>query len=552
MVKRILRLITTEIRGLHEAAYLLAVFALLSQVLALVRDKLLAFNFGAGHTVDLYYSAFRIPDFVFVTVGTLVSASVLVPFLIDHMKQGEKELHKFVREIGTVFGILLIVIGVIVYFLMPKLIMYAFPGFIGESYEFLVQGSRIMLLSPVLLGLSNILGSIAQAYNRFAIFALSPVFYNVGIIFGIVILYPTYGYYGLVWGVIVGAMLHMLIQVPFVVSEKLFPLPTYIRNLKSVLKVFSLSIPRTIAISANQFMLLVLTSFATLIGKGSVAILSFAWNLQSVPLTIIGVSYASAAFPTLSRLYTEGDTQAFSKQLVISARHIVFWSITVAFLFIVLRAQIVRVVLGAGNFDWSDTRLTAAMLALFIISTTAQGLILLFTRAFYALGQTVKPLLINVGGACTILVFAYVFTKLYYACTTCSFFINSLMKVQGLVGTAVLPLALAYSCGTVLTMIALWLSLRKEVPSFTRAIIRTIYEVGSAGIIMGYVTYMALRPLSYIFPLTTVPNVFMQGLIAGFIGLCAGVLVLIALKNLEIAEIWKALHARIWKAKVVV
>ena len=129
MVKRILTFITTEIRGLHEAAYLLAIFAFLSQVLALVRDKLLAFNFGAGEVVDMYYAAFRIPDFVFVTVATLVSASVIVPFLVEKIERGHTELHAFIREITTLFGVLMIVVGGIAWFAMPYLVDIALPGF---------------------------------------------------------------------------------------------------------------------------------------------------------------------------------------------------------------------------------------------------------------------------------------------------------------------------------------------------------------------------------------------------------------------------------------
>ncbi len=551
MVKRILTFITTEIRGLHEAAYLLAIFAFLSQVLALVRDKLLAFNFGAGEVVDMYYAAFRIPDFVFVTVATLVSASVIVPFLVEKIENGHTELHAFIREITTLFGALMIVVGGIAWFAMPYLVDIALPGFTDDSFKLVVQASRIMLLSPILLGISNILGSIAQAHHRFALFALSPIFYNVGIIFGIIILYPRLGYTGLIWGVVVGAFLHMAIQLPFVFSQKLIPFPVWPVSIKNVSRVLMLSVPRTIAISANQFMLLTLTAGASLVGKGAVAALSFAWNLQAVPLTIIGVSYSSAAFPTLARLYTAGDTNAFVKQLVTSARHIIFWSLVISVLFIVLRAQIVRVVLGSGQFDWSDTRITAAMLALFAVSAVAQSLILLFTRAFYAIGQTIKPLIINVGGAALIFILSAFALRTYTSCETCSSVINELMKVQGIAGTGILSLAIAYSIGTILTMIVLWLTLERQVTAFTQPLLRTLFDVSSASIIMGYVTYIMLRPLSEVFPLTTVTNVFFQGFFAGCTGIVVGIGVLLALKNMEIAEIWKAFHAKIWKAQIV-
>src|SRR3972149_427019 len=110
--------------------------------------------------------------------------------------------------------------------------------------------------------------------------------------------------------------------------------------------------------------------------------------MQSVPLAIVGVSYSTALFPTISRLFSEGNRQKFVSEMIIAARHIVFWSIPITVLFIILRAQIVRTILGAGEFSWSNTRLAAAALAIFSISVLAQSLSLLFVRAYYASGRT--------------------------------------------------------------------------------------------------------------------------------------------------------------------
>ena len=132
--------------------------------------------------------------------------------------------------------------------------------------------------------------------------------------------------------------------------------------------------------------------------------------MQSVPLAIVGASYSLAAFPTLAGLWTKGDTRTFVSTLSTAMRHIFFWSVPALVLFVVLRAQIVRTVLGSGAFDWSDTRLTAASLALFAVSVVAQSAILLLTRAYYAAGKTRAPLFIAFGGALITVCSAFLFS----------------------------------------------------------------------------------------------------------------------------------------------
>ncbi|MDO8430472.1 MAG: lipid II flippase MurJ, partial [Candidatus Taylorbacteria bacterium] len=397
MVKKFFSMMNMEIGGLHEAAYLLAFFAFLSQILALVRDKLLAYNFGAGHTLDIYYGAFRIPDLVFVSIASIVSASVLVPFFIDRFNNDADRGKKFIDSIFSAFFLAIVVISITVYFLMPYLIRFLLPGFAhDESLKELIFASRVLLLSPIFLGLSNFLSSITQMHRRFLVYAASPILYNIGIILGIIFLHPIFGFYGLVYGVIIGASMHMAIQIPFIIQKGTFPNLIFDISWREIKKVIFVSLPRTLTLSSNQLASFFLISLASLMTGGSISVFTLAFNLQSVPLSIIGVSYSSAVFPTLSRFFVENNRGQFLHQMIDSARHIVFWSIPITILFIVLRAQIVRTIYGAGQFDWADTRLTAAVLAIFIVSVIGQSLILLFVRAYYAEGKTRKPLIINI------------------------------------------------------------------------------------------------------------------------------------------------------------
>lgn len=542
-----------EIRGLHEAAYLLAFFALSSQVLGLVRDKLLAYHFGAGGVLDIYYAAFRIPDLIFVSIASIVSASVLVPFFIDRLKNDEDKGKKFIDNIFSAFFIIIIIISVITFIITPWLVKTLLPGFAKSSnLEELVLATRILLLSPIFLGISNFLSSITQMNKRFLVYAISPILYNVGIIIGILFFYPAMGIYGLVTGVILGSFLHMAIQIPFIIRGRIYPKFIFNIDLKNIYKVIGVSLPRTLTLSSNQLASFFLISLASYMKAGSISVFNLALNLQSVPLSIIGVSYSSAIFPTLSKFFVEKNKKEFLGHMIDSARHIIFWSIPITVLFIVLRAQIVRTIYGAGNFDWADTRLTAAVLAIFVVSVVGQSLILLFVRAYYAEGRTSKPLIINVLSGLIIVAAGYLLTKAFFAYPIFAYFLQDLFKVSGQLGTSVLVLPLAYSLGVIINTCLHWHMFNRDYPGFSRPVIATLFQSFSASVIMGYIAFLGLRFFNNFFPLTKAINVFLQGFLAGIVGIIVGILVLILLKNKEIVEVWNTLHHKFWKSNVVV
>lgn len=551
MVKRWFSFIGQEIRGLHEAAYLLAIFAFLSLILALVRDKLLAFSFGAGHLLDIYYASFRIPDLIFATVGSLVSASIILPFFIDKFESSKEKGKVFFDSIFTVFFILIILVSAIIFAIAPWLIPKVIPGFANDSnLSDLILSMRIMLLSPILLGLSNLFSSLTQMRYRFLVYAVSPVVYNAGIIVGVLFIYPVMGISGLAVGVAIGAFLHVAIQIPFIIHEDLFPSFRFSINWIEIRKIFATSLPRTITLSANQIASFVLISIASLMSPGSISVYNFAFNLQSVPLTLIGASYSSAVFPTLSKLIFKGNIAEFKSKMITSAQHIIFWSVPIAILFVVLRAQIVRTVLGSGKFDWADTRLTAAMLAIFAVSTIGQSLIVLFVKAFYAEGKTAKPLLINFISAIIIIVSGFVLHELFYIYPVFAYFLEDLLKVNGQTGTSVLILALAFSIGTLVNLVLHWLVYEKNYPGFSKPVLSTLFHIFASSVIMGYISFLSLRFFVLFLPTNKVWGLFLQGLLAGIVGVIILVIVLKLLNNLELKEVIKTLHHKIWKVPV--
>jgi putative peptidoglycan lipid II flippase len=551
VVKKVLNILGREWSGLHQAAFLLGSFALLSQVLALVRDRMFASSFGASSTLDVYYAAFRIPDLVFAGVASLVSVTVLIPFLINKIEGNGDEAQKFLSDVFTSFLSFITVVSVILFFFIPWLSAVLFPGFSGQEQSYLVALTRVLLLSPIILGLSNLFGSVTQTFRRFFMYALSPVFYNIGIIFGIIFFYPIFGILGLGYGVVLGALLHMSIQIPVLVQKNLLPKFSLSVDMNMIKRVVTLSLPRTIGLSANHIALLVLVSFASAMTEGSITIFNLSFNLQSVPLSIIGVSYAVAAFPTLARLFSGNEMEKFMKNIITAMRHIMFWSIPILALFIVLRAQIVRTILGSGEFGWSDTMLTAAALALFAVSLVAQALVLLFVRGYYAAGNTRKPLFVNVFSSAFILIFAYALVGFFEYSTFFRDFIEALLRVQGLEGTVVLMLPLAYSIGMFINAGMLLFLFKKDFGKLPAPVELTFRHSFYGAVTMGFVAYQFLQIFGNVFNLDTFWGIFSQGLFSGIFGIIAGVILLRVLGNKEVVEITRALHTKFWKARPV-
>jgi len=553
MPKKILTFLNKEFNGINEAALLLGGFAFLSQILGLIRDRTLASMIGAGPTLDVYYAAFRVPDFIYISIASLASITVLLPFLIEKIKGEDKSKAKsFLNNIFSAYMIFMVIISVIIAILMPYLASYIAPGFSPSQLASLVVTSRIMLLSPIFIGLSNMIGSVTQLFRNFFIFSLSPIFYNLGILSGIIFLYPIFGVYGLAYGVIIGAVLHLLVQVPTVVKHGLFPHLTFKINWREIYSVTKLSIPRTIALSCNSLAFIFLIAMASTLKEGSISLFTFSFNLQSVPVGIIGISYSVAAFPILAKCFSEKNMESFINNILGAARQIIFWTLPVIALIIVLRAQITRVILGANTFTWADTRLTAAAIALFVISLASQSLVLLFVRGYYAASKTKKPLFINIFSSFMIIVFAYLILFIFRTYPNILNILEGILRVSGVPGTIMLALPLAYALGSLLNFFLIWLMFKKDfLKDRGSMLFRTFLESSLGAITMGLFSYISLNFFSTIFDLDTFLGIFLQGFISGIIGMGAGILVLYIFKNKELLDIVKALSHKLSGRNVI-
>jgi putative peptidoglycan lipid II flippase len=550
MVRRVLDLVYKEVSGLHQAAYVLALFAFGSQLLALVRDRILANQFGADAILDVYYAAFRIPDLLFVLFASLVSVYVLLPFVSTYASHGQSErARSLLGQIMTLFLVGYVLLAGVVALSAPYLMPWLYPGISDQAL--LVSVTQVLLLQPIFLGLSSLCGVITQYHSRFVLHAISPLVYNVGIIFGILALYPTMGLAGVAVGVVLGAMGHLLVQLPLVRNSEFRFRPQGTFEWPVLRTVIVNALPRAVTLSLNQVVLLVLISMGTAMAVGSVAVFQFAFNLQSVPLAIIGVSYSVAAFPTLAKLFAGNDLEKFQRHIVTALRHIIFWSVPVIALCVVLRAQLVRVILGSGAFDWEDTRLTAAVFAILIISLVAHGINLLLIRALYAGGDTKSPLVVSLLTTFATIGFAFWLHALYLANNAFQSLVAQALRVSDVAGTEVLVLAVAYALGTWLQL-ALYVALihyRFAVPWGAPLLVSL--HATLAAIVGGVAAYVTLNVMALYVDIDTFVGIFTQGIIAGAVGVVAIIATYALLHSPELREMSAAISRRITKTDIV-
>ncbi len=554
MVNRILTFLNKEFHGINEAALLLGGFAFISQLLGLIRDRTLAHVVGAGPVLDVYYAAFRIPDFLYISIASLASVTVLLPFLVDKMNGEDKANDKaraFMNNIFSAFMLFMLVTSILIAIFIPYLVHLIAPGFNDYQIGLLITTTRIMLISPIFIGLSNLIGSITQLFRNFLVFSLSPIFYNIGILFGVIFLYSRLGIYGLSIGVIFGAVMHFLIQVPVVLKNNFFP--RFVVNIKwsEIWKVVKLSAPRTLTLSVNSLAFISLIAMASTLKEGSISLFTFAYNLQSVPVGIIGISYSVAAFPVLVKSFSMKDMDNFIGQIISASRQIIFWSLPIITLLIVLRAQIVRVILGSNTFTWSDTRLTAASVSLFVVSLATQGLVLLFVRGYYASGNTKKPLFINVFSSIMVIVFAQIFIYVFRNFPVVLDQIEIILRVKDVPGTIMLALPLAYAMGSLLNFFLIWRMFKKDFLGKKINLVTTFTQSALGAIVMGLVAYISLGFFNHVFNLDTGRGIFMQGFLSGILGISAGVIILIMFKNREFFDLVRAIRNKFWRNRVV-
>ncbi len=527
--------LNSQTKTVSGATGILAISSIISGLLGILTDRLLAGRFGAGLETSVFFAAFKIPDLVY---NILISGGILVAFLpifAEYFSENKDKAWQMTNYVLNIFSFLLVLISLLLLFLTPWLIKFITPGFSPEGKSMVIILTRILLIQPIFLGLSNIFSGVLHYFNKFLSYSLAPIFYNLGIIFGILFLAPRFGIFGVGLGVVFGAFLHLMIQIPSSIHSGFKYKFLFNFRYPAIKRIFILMMPRIFALSVSQINAIVITAIASTITVGSIAIFNFSNALQGLPITILGISLATAVFPTFSRLWVNGQKKEFVNKISQILHQVLFLIIPASILTFILRAQIVRLILGTGRFGWEDTKLTAASLGLFALSIPAFTLISFITRAFFSFQDTKTPTIISLIYATISIGLSFIFKLILSSTNYFSNFMENILKLQGIENIAVIALPFAISIASIVQIILLLIFLYKKIGDFrVKEILNSLIKILIASILMSVGAYFSLKILAEIVNMQTFLGVFLQTLISGLFAVLIYYLTALYLKSSEL------------------
>lgn len=457
------RFFNFQTKTISSGAWILAVSTILSGGLGFLRDYLLAERFGAG-PLDIYFAAFRIPDFVY---NILITGGVIVAFLplfSEYFAKDKEEAWRFTSNLLNVFLFFLILLCLLLFISAPALLKLITPGFNALQQKEAAFLTRMLLLSPLLFGISSVFSGILQYFHRFLVYGLAPVLYNLGIISGILFLAPHFGILGVVFGVVLGAVFYLLVQIPAALNcgfgyKRIFKLRE-----DSIKKFFLLALPRVFGISVQQVNAMFITAIASTLAYGSLAVFTFSYNFGNFMIGIFGTSFAISAFPILSKSLAESKKDEFLENFSSAFHKILYFVIPLSAFIFLFKNEIIAFWLKHGQFSSVDARLVAASLGLLSLGLFASCLIPLIFRGFFAFKDTKTPTFISIFSVFSNIIMGLSFTKILYNENHFSALLRTIFNIQGIKDIRVLGLSLALFISTVLQFILMIIFLRKKEP----------------------------------------------------------------------------------------
>lgn len=370
-----------------------------SRLLGVIREIAIAARFGTSPDYDAYVAAFRIPDLLFLVVMSGAFGSAFIPVFAGLLARNRHaDAWRLASAILSYTVLILGVVGLLTLLLANQLIGWVIaPGLPAEQQDLAANLTRLLLLSPLLLGIAIAFKGMLEAHERFALAAYAPVFYNAGIIFGAVALVPEFDVYGLAAGVVIGATLHASVQ-GFGLRRLGMRLQLLLdRSIAGFHEVARLMAPRIIGQAAFQVNFIVMTNFASREGTSSVGALNYAYQLFTLPYGVIALSVSTVIFPMMARQVELGNVSEMKATLSRALGPVIFLSLPAAVGLYAFRTPIVQVLFELGSFDEESTRLVAGALAYFALGLLGWAVIEAITRAFYALHDTRTPVVIAVS-----------------------------------------------------------------------------------------------------------------------------------------------------------
>lgn len=384
-----------------SAAFIIMITYAGSHIIGLLKTRILiSLFFGAkAATLDVYYAAFVIPDTIFqlLVIGSLSAAFIPVFTKLLHHNE-DKAWQVASTSLTLVFSVFLAISVLIFIFALPLCKLIA-PGFDASQLALMTSLLKVMLFAQLFFCISGFLTGIIQSHQRFVIPALAPIVYNLGIILGAIFLSPFIGIYGPAVGVVIGAALHMGIQIPFAYKLGFRPRIKINMNDPYVKEIAGLISPRALALGIDQVEQFIAVILASALASGSLTMFNVARLLYALPGSLFGVTIGQAALPTLAQQSAQGARQEFSRTITSSLQQILFLALPLSVIFITLRIPVVRLVFGATSFPWLATITTGKVLAVLTASAAFSAMNQLAVRGFYALHNTRTPLMAGIFSA---------------------------------------------------------------------------------------------------------------------------------------------------------
>lgn len=431
-MKKLVKIIPT-------GSVVLSVLSLFSYILGLVRDRFFAQTFGASRELDAYNAAFLFPDLVFNVLIAGGIAAAFVPILTELLHSDEKKARDYVNSVLTTATSTMLVSALGIVIFADTISFLVAPGFDSESRLLVTKILRILAFSPIFFAASNAIGGILITKRRFLFYGLSPILYNIGIIFGTIFLVPYFGVMGVAIGTLVGSVLHLSARIWDVWAEGFRFRTSFAIRTPEFRKTIRLMIPKMFGHPIELATFWGFTAIASTLSPGSITILNFARNFQSVPISLIGITLATTSFPLLSHAMNERARDAFWLTLKHTFFLILSTSLLTAVFIFLIRDLLVGLFLGGGEFRADDVMKTASVLGVFCLSIPTEALSHLLARAFYATKNTTVPVALSFVGFAIALPGAYFLSpSLGILALPFAFFLGSLSKLIAL--GCILPL----------------------------------------------------------------------------------------------------------------
>lgn len=408
----------------------LGVTTFASYGMGLLRDRIFAQTFGASRVLDAYNAAFLLPDLLFNILIAGGIAAAFVPIFIELFQSDQKRSYDYVNSVISASVMAMSAAAVVLAIFADSVSVLVAPGFNSEDRLLVAKILRILAFSPILFGISNALGAMLIAKRRFLFYGLSPMLYNLGIIGGAIFLVPKIGITGIAIGTLFGAAFHFLARaIDAFASGFRFRARFLFRTLEFK-KTVRLMIPKMFGHPVELAMFWGFTVIASGLGAGAVAVLSFARNFQSVPVSLIGITFSTTAFPMMAKAIADHSPEEFKKIFRNSFWLILGGSSLVAVVTFFIREPLIRLVLGGGAFGEEAIARTAAMLGVFVLAMPTESLRHLLARAFYATKNTVVPVVMSIIGLAIAIGGGYLLLPRFdILAIPISFFIASLVEL---------------------------------------------------------------------------------------------------------------------------